>query len=85
MKSSIPTPLAVALIVLFVVGVFWFGWQYMGSHAGVRSDVKPLVKEMNAGKPQTELLSPEEAAGDAMLMGSKGAPKSGNAKSGKKK
>lgn len=75
LKKTLSDRSAVAIIVLFAVAILFVGARWVGARAGVLRDVRPLVKEMNAGKPATEPLSREEAQGDALMMGSQGKTK----------
>ena len=65
MKSNIPMPVVVGIIVIVVAAVGFWLWK---SGSGAPSDVKALSQEVNQGKPATNTLPPDS---DTMMMGGK--------------
>ena len=70
MKKQIPTPVAVAIVATAFIVLVGYGWWVSGRSLNLMRDVRPLVKEMHAGKPKTNLLPPDT---DVVMMG--GGPK----------
>jgi hypothetical protein len=68
MKKNIPTPVAVSIVVIAAVAIIAYGWMATGRKILLVSDVRPLVKEMDAGKPKFAPLPPET---DTVMMGGK--------------
>ena len=76
MKQKIPTGVVVAVVVIVVVGVLYFGWHTIsgGPNADVTqqtiSHYQAMVAQEKAHKP----TSPQDAARAGAPMGSMGAP-----------
>ena len=66
MKSSIPTPVAVGIVVVVLAVIGFFVWK---NSSRATSDVQAVNQTVNQGKQATEPLSQQEASGDAMMMG----------------
>lgn len=71
MKSSVATPVFIAVIVVAVLLIGFFGWKKVSASGTDNAAVADAAKSLNQGKPATEGLPPEQAHGDAMLMGGK--------------
>jgi HAMP domain-containing protein len=69
MKSSIPAPVAIGIVVVVIAVIGFFIWK---NSAATTSDVKAVTQTVNEGKPSTEAVPADQAAGDTVLMGGKG-------------
>lgn len=67
MRKNISAPVAGAVLFATLCGLLVLGWRWMGSSATTQ-DVRPIIREMNQGKPLTEPIDPGH---DMLLMGSK--------------
>lgn len=67
-KRKIPTPLAVAVVVLAVLGLVAV-LSYSAMRPAATSDVRPMIAVMNQGKPQTEAVPFEMATQGVAMRG----------------
>lgn len=68
MKSSIPTPVFIGVIVIVLLGIGVLIWS-KANRATSNAEVANIASTINQSKPATAPLSQQEAAGDMMMMG----------------
>jgi len=78
MKQKVSPAVSGVIIVLAIALVGYSIWS-RASNIETTSDITPVLKQMNVGKPQTEYVSPEMASRGMMLMGGNKSSKSGSA------
>lgn len=75
MKSNIPMPVVIGIVVVLVLGLGFFIFK-KGNESGA-GDVASMANSIKSTRTDLPVSTPQEAAGDAQLMGSRGLKKSG--------
>ena len=68
MKSSIPAPLFILIIVLVVIGLGVFLWRKAGPSSSSQ-EAAEIARSLKSNRPDLPTLTPQQASEGATMMG----------------